>query len=413
VRIGSKSASWSALKRRATELASDVNPGAVYVVDPAAGLQAFASLLAVAMVPDTTLVWAKAADVPFSRQRVAEGLYLCPHAVPPNRERPLYATLTSGSLGVPKLAVGFGDGLELVAINYHFSLYRSVFPDAEVCILASCLPLEYAATFMMVVIPAMFLSIDLVIFPPHRWDLLWGIASREHTACVTVPSLLAAAAVSTMEPIDMSKLALLTTAGYLSRTRIESVQEKFRGLRLLTSYGASETGVMTLDSEPDGLHLHVGRPIAGKAIWIVDADSAGVGKIATMGPDCRESYWGQNVSLRGSDGSVAATDFGHFDKDGNLYLDGRIDGAIKLHGITFYPQDVERHLLGLRGVADVQVRVVTENNIDRLKARVVTALSPAAVQAHCMELPIHLRPSVIECLSESLDHYSPHGKLQT
>src|SRR5262249_35266629 len=143
VRIGGKFTSWSALKRKATELAADVSPGAVYVVDPTAGLPAFASLLAVAMIPDTTLVWAKAADVPFSRQRVAQGLYLCPHAIPPNRERSLYATLTSGSMGEPKLAVGFGDGLELVAINYHFSLYKSVFPSAaEDCILASSLPLE-------------------------------------------------------------------------------------------------------------------------------------------------------------------------------------------------------------------------------------------------------------------------------
>jgi acyl-CoA synthetase (AMP-forming)/AMP-acid ligase II len=404
-------ASWAEIRRRATERAAELRPGMAYVADSRAGIQGMVSMLAIAMTPDTALIWAKVDDVPFPIQPLAPGLYQLSEQPSRQLKRPMYGTLTSGSSGTPKLPMAYGDILELIALHYDEVLYQPTFPGhPEVDVLATCLPLEYAASFMMLVVPAMFMCRDLVVFPPHEWSALHTVAAREHVACLVVPSLMAAASAGTPDQVDMSKTALIMASGYLSRERVAATREKFRGVSILNCYGASETGVVTLDRSPDG-SFHVGRPIFGKAVWLEEVDNHGIGKVTTTGIDCREFYWGQEDSLRRADGSLAATDFGHFDDAGNLYLDGRIDGAEKLQGVTIYPRQIERHLLMLPGVVDVRVRVTTSNGVEYLEARVVGSVSEPRVREHCSTLPELSRPTAVECHAEGTTPYSERGKL--
>jgi acyl-CoA synthetase (AMP-forming)/AMP-acid ligase II len=412
VQIGDAAASWSEIMLRGSQLRPLLPPGSTCIVDPTAGLDAFVALSAAAMTDDIAVIWAKPSEVPLAGTSVAPGLFLCADLSSRSGKRPVYATVTSGSVGKPKMAVAFADALELVALQYTLALYGHAFPDRrEIRTLATCLPLDYAATFMMAVVPALMGGHSLVAFQPNRWSTLHAVASREPVACIAVPSLLAAAAVSTLEPIDMRNLALLITAGYLSRSRIDAIGKTFKGVRLLTSYGATETGVMTIDHSPDGEHFHVGRPIVGKPVWLVDVDAQGVGKIATAGPDCREFYWEGGRPLRNGDGSVIATDYGHFDEVGHLYLDGRIDGGTKLHGITIYPRTLERHVLTMPGVVDARASIAYTATIDRLELLVVGSIEAAEVQEFCGQLPEIYRPAVVRCAAEGADAYTDRGKL--
>lgn len=413
VHVDERFASWASLAERGRALASaSVKPGACCLVDPTLGHDSFVALLAVAQTPDTVLLWAKPDAVPLALEPRAPALYTCDerHGMPPGR--PAYATATSGTSGSAKIPVAYGDVLELVALQYDVGLYQTAFEGwPEVGMLATCLPLEYAAVFMMTIVPSMFMARDLLIFPNHRWDLLYAAASREHVACLTVPALAAAACAATPEPVELDRAALVFTAGFLSRSRSERLREKLRGVTLLGSYGASETGVMTLDREPGG-SLHVGRPLAGKPVWIIDAGEDGVGKIATTGPDCRERYWGSPERIPTEEaGIVASTDMGHFDDDGNLYLDGRIDGAQKFHGMLVYPRRIEAHILALPGVEDVRVRFDTSSGMERLEALVVGNASPEAVREHCRTLPEPCRPARVECRPDGMQAYSSRGKL--
>jgi acyl-coenzyme A synthetase/AMP-(fatty) acid ligase len=191
-----------------------------------------------------------------------------------------------------------------------------------------------------------------------------------------------------------------------------AMNQSFQGVTTMNCYGASETGVVSLDREP-GNHFHVGASVAGKPVWIEDADVEGVGRLATAGVDCREFYWPNGEVLRRPDGAVAATDLAHIGDDGNIYLDGRIDGSEKLHGITIYPRRIERHILSLNDVVDVAVSViVSENGADHLKAHVVGSVSPELVREWCRSLPSEAQPSIIECVSDDLSLYEHHGKLQ-
>lgn len=403
-------ASWESILSQAKILAKDLVPGQTYVVDATTNLEGIVALCAVATTPSTTLLWANARNVPFPLQPIAPGLFSCQEKPVSSSNRPLYATLTSGSSGTPKIPVAYGDFLELIALHYDSAIYQPTFlGNPEVNVLATCLPLEYTAVFIMIVVPALFLAKDLLVFPPYKWDAFQKVATQEHVICLSVPSLLAAASVSTGKPLDMSKAALLLTAGYLSRTRLEMVRRKFQEVSLLNSYGASETGVVTLDRNPDG-RFHVGPPIFGKPVWLEDVDENSIGKIATSGIDGREFYW-SGQPIRRPDGVVAVTDRGHFDPEGNLYLDGRLDGGEKLHGITIYPRQIERHLLGCDGIADVRIHLTNVNGIDHLAARVVGSVTEEQVKEYCATLPEISRPTLIECFTEESAVYSKHGKL--
>ncbi|GAA3222706.1 hypothetical protein GCM10020256_30320 [Streptomyces thermocoprophilus] len=111
---------------------------------------------------------------------------------------------------------------------------------------------------------------------------------------------------------------------------------------------------------------------------------------------------------------VTGTDYGRFDSDGNLCLEGRVDGAEKLAGVLVRPREIERHILALDGVSDVRVTVETApNGLEHLAATVVGAVGPDTVRAHCADLPEQHRPSRIRCTSEqeAASVYSSHGKL--
>jgi acyl-CoA synthetase (AMP-forming)/AMP-acid ligase II len=111
---------------------------------------------------------------------------------------------------------------------------------------------------------------------------------------------------------------------------------------------------------------------------------------------------------------VSSTDYGRFDQDGHLCLEGRVDGGEKLMGVLVYPRAVERHLLALDGVSDVRVLVRrTPSGLEHLVARVVGRVDEAAVREHCASLPEIERPSRVECVAErdAAAAYSANGKL--
>ncbi len=414
VRWGGASASWDELLVRGRALGSGVRPQRTYLVDPRAGLDALVAFFAVATVPDTVCFWATP-ECGAQISPLAPALYEVCNACIPEIERPLWGVMTSGSSGTPKMPVGYGDMLEAVAMQYDMGVIRPTFgADEPPCAIATCLPLQFSAAFFMTVAPALFLRRDLVIFDPHDWRPLCELAQTRNVLCLSVPAVVAAGYLSIPEPIDMSRAALLLGAGYVTRDRVASIREKFIGAKIMNIYGTAETGAISVDREP-GHNRHVGRPIPGKPVWIRDRNDEGIGVIATTGADCRSFSWTPDGGLVREEPVVASTDYGHFDADGCLVLDGRCDAGEKLHGITIFPRETERHILDLPGVIDVRVGVsIGSGGREALEALVVGTASVDNVREHCRELVELQRPAVFRCVSEDEAQriYSVHGKLR-
>jgi acyl-coenzyme A synthetase/AMP-(fatty) acid ligase len=409
VRRDGRFASWDSLRERGADQREHVQPGRAYLIDPTAGLETFASLFAVATVPDVMLLWAVPETLRVGCMNLAPALYEVPVAPGTAIDRPLWGIMTSGTSGTPKLPVGYADALELTALHYNTSVFGRAFPGGPDT-LATCLPLQFSAAFFMAVLPALFFGYDLLVFPSHDWRELCETAARAHVVCQSVPVLTAAGGLSLPGSADMSRAAILMGGGYVTASRVRTIRERFRDVVLANIYGTAETGVITVDWAP-GTAGHVGCPIPGKPVWLRDRGPDGVGRVATAGPDCRRYLWVPGGPLNPAGEEVASTDYGHFDADGNLYLDGRVDGGEKLHGVTIYPRGIERHILNLDGVADV--RVLVDPSADVLVARVVGDASEGEVRAWCYTLPEIERPGRVACIPEreSLSAYSGHGKL--
>lgn len=413
VRWGPGSSSWDELLRRGHERAALVGEQRAYVVDPSAGMESLVSLLAVATVPDTVLLWVSVDSLGVAHRGLAPGLHEIENPIPGPVARPLWGVATSGSAGPPKVAIGYADAWELVALHYERAMFRAAFGGRTPTVFATCLPLQFSATFFMTVLPALFLRRDLVVFEPHDWSPVQRHAVERDVLVLAVPALVAAACLGTPEPVDMSGAVLFLGGGHVSAERVALIRDRFAGAGITNLYGTAETGALTVDVDP-GHNEHVGHPIPGKAVWLEDTDERGVGVIAAAGPDCCQHVWQPGEGLVSHGGHVAGTDYGRFDSTGRLCLEGRVDGGEKLSGVLVYPRAVERHLLTLAGVSDARVLVRrSPSGLEHLAARVVGRVDEAAVREHCAALPEASRLARIECISEydAVSAYSANGKL--
>ncbi|MFH8659671.1 AMP-binding protein [Streptomyces afghaniensis] len=408
---------WDALLARGRERSSEVRPGATYAVDPAAGPESLASLFAVATVAGTVLLWASPVTLGVTHRQVAPALFEVADGelpLPREDDRSLWGVCTSGSSGRPKAAIGYADEWELIALHCEAAMYGDVFPGGPPEALATCLPLGFSAAFFMSVLPALYFRRDLLVFPAHDWRPLYELAAGRRVLALGVPALAAAACLTEDSAVDLSSVALFLGGGHLSAPRVDLIRERFTGVAVSNLYGTAETGAIALDHDP-GHNRHVGRPVPGKAVWVRDADQRGIGALAVDGPGRCHHLWRPGTDpVASPPGHATGTDYARFDADGNLCLEGRVDGGEKLAGVLVYPREIERHLLGLPGVSDVRVTVErAPTGLEFLTAKVVGSVDEHTVREHCAALPERSRPARITCASEreAASAYSTHGKL--
>ena len=78
------------------------------------------------------------------------------------------------------------------------------------------------------------------------------------------------------------------------------------------------------------------------------------------------------------DGHMSTGDLGHLDEEGRLFIEGRADDMIVSGGENVYPEEVEEALSKHKGVKDVAVIGVEDDDFgERLKAFVVKSGSLA------------------------------------
>lgn len=417
VHWGRSFATWDDLLARGRERSEPVRPGGTYAVDPGAGPEALASLFAVATVPGTVLLWADPVALGVDHRELAPALSEVTAdgpALSGADERPVWGVCTSGSSGRPKVAIGHADEWELIALHCEGAMYQDALPGGPPEALATCLPLGFSAAFFMSVLPALYFRRDLLVYEPHDWRPLYELARGRRVVALGVPALAAAACLAEDTAYDMGSVALLLGGGHLSAPRVGLIRERFTGVALSNLYGTAETGAIALDHDP-GHNRHVGRPVPGKSVWILDADESGTGALAVAGPGCSHHLWRPGSDpVAAPAGHVTGTDYARFDADGNLCLEGRVDGGEKLAGVLVYPKEIERHVLALDGVSDVRVTVErAPSGLEFLAARVIGSVGEQTVREHCASLPERHRPSRIRCVSEqqAASAYSSHGKL--
>jgi acyl-CoA synthetase (AMP-forming)/AMP-acid ligase II len=175
--------------------------------------------------------------------------------------------------------------------------------------------------------------------------------------------------------IDLSSLAqALSGAEPVRLSTIAAFEKKFGVENLITPcYGLAEATLAVaiwprktpLRSDPSGRFLSVGHPCRGVSVRIVNESgraAPGVeGEICVKSPGVMQGYYNNPEATRqvlSPDGWLRTGDLGFIDREGYLFVTGRLKDLIIVGGENIVPADVEEtvdHVPGVRYSAAVGI----------------------------------------------------------
>jgi malonyl-CoA/methylmalonyl-CoA synthetase len=138
------------------------------------------------------------------------------------------------------------------------------------------------------------------------------------------------------------------------------------GHQILERYGMTET-LMNTSNPYDGPRVagSVGPPLPGVAVRVVNADTGVVeaapetiGTLEIKGPNVFAGYWQDEEKTRGefaAGGWFKTGDLGRIDRNGYVYIVGRVKDLVISGGYNVYPKEVESELDAIPGVAESAV----------------------------------------------------------
>jgi acyl-CoA synthetase (AMP-forming)/AMP-acid ligase II len=210
--------------------------------------------------------------------------------------------------------------------------------------------------------------------------------------------------------LDLSSLVqALSGAEPVRLSTIQAFEAKFGASNLITPcYGLAEATLAVaiwprktpLRLDPSGRFLSVGQPCRGVAVRVVEDDRVlppgAEGEICVQSPGVMQGYWNNPEATRrvlSADGWLRTGDLGFVDREGYLFITGRLKDLIVVAGENLIPGDIEEvvdHVPGVRYSAAVgldsertgsqRLHVVAEIRAEGLDREGLSALVREIVQ---------------------------------
>lgn len=229
--------------------------------------------------------------------------------------------------------------------------------------------------------------------------------------------------IASLEQLSGSKLhefAGQIDYAYVHAAPIQELQQEFlRQMlpqsRLYYSYGTSENGTVSLlrfDRDIKDIRC-TGKPCEGVNIKIVDdglneLECGRQGRVAIRTDMNCLGYWGMPEFSKSiyHNGYFLSNDIGYLDKDGFLYILGRIDDVINIGGLKVHPSEIETAALEIEGIEeclcfDVPNKLTGSAAKLLVKQRIGSGLSAREIHSALMgKLDTYKIPASIEFVSE-------------
>ena len=313
-------------------------------------------------------------------------------APPTDDARPLALVATSGTTGVPKLAVLSRAGSVEAA---HASADNLGWLDDDRWFL--CMPLAHVGG-LSIVIRCLAARRAVVMAGTSRFDPASFVAQVERdrvTLASLVPTMLARVLDSVPEwsRPDYLRAVLLggapATPGLIARAAARRVP-------ILTTYGLTEAGGQVTTQRfgtPPSIEQGSGSPLAGIEVCIHEH------RVRVRGPNLMTGYWqvpGEHAF--DADGWFTTGDLGELDERGRLHVLGRCTEMIVTGGENVFPSTVQRTLERCPEVASACVFGRRDEEWGEVVAAVLVPREPgaqpdAALAAFARaELATHERP---------------------
>jgi long-chain acyl-CoA synthetase len=312
----------------------------------------------------------------------------------PDLDQPALLSWTSGTTGSPK---AFLLTHHNIATNVEALLHLAIVGPQDRALLP--LPLHHAYPFIVGMLTTLTIGtaivlpggttgpllmramregeVTTIIGVPRLYDALWAaietrVTSRGPAVRLIWRALLKSASLvqrSTGLPLGrllfapirrgiVARLRLLVSGGARLEQETEERLEAL-GWTVLSGYGLAETASLFTGNRPGARRSgSVGRPLAGE-VRIVQPDEEGIGEIELHGSSITEGYLDNPEANREAftpDGWYRTGDLGFVNRDGFLFVTGRVKEVLVLGGgKKVIPEDLERSYGGVPEIAEVAV----------------------------------------------------------
>ncbi|MFC3352215.1 type I polyketide synthase [Streptomyces echinoruber] len=278
-------------------------------------------------------------------------------------DEPAWMLYTSGTTGRPKGVVS----------TQRTSLWATAACNAPLLGLSADdrvlwpMPLFHAVSHNIGVLGVLAVGATARVMEGAAADEVVEAAARERaTFLVGVPTLYhRMTEVARREDVALPELRVCMAAGAPCPQALHDAFEDAFGIRLIDSYGSTETGGAITTHTPGGPRVpgSCGRPLPGVALRLTDPRGGAEvapgeeGEVWVSSPALMLGYHGNPEATREvlSDGWYRTGDLGRLDADGFLTLTGRVKELVIRGGENIHPTEVEQVLARVPGVADAAV----------------------------------------------------------
>ena len=201
----------------------------------------------------------------------------------------------------------------------------------------------------------------------HRTRFWALMAERRITWINAVPAIISRLATPDLGEVVPSRIRFIRSASAPLPVATSARFETNTGIPVVETYGMTEAASQITANPVTGVRKpgSVGLPV-GVEVRVVGGEPAQaemqpapggpIGEIEIRGPSVIAAYAGHHHAERiDAQGWLRTGDLGHFDEDGYLYLDSRIDDVINRGGEKVFPREIEELILADPDVGAVAV----------------------------------------------------------
>ncbi|HYC56012.1 MAG TPA: fatty acid--CoA ligase family protein [Candidatus Binatia bacterium] len=296
---------------------------------------------------------------------------------------------TSGTTGAPK-SVPLSHGNLLSNLETLATLWGRTRQDR----LLHVLPAHHFHGLVLALYGSLLAGSRIVMLPGFEpAATLAALEAFEIDVLMAVPTIYSRLVHAAGSAGSLARLRLaISGSAPLPATLWEEVRDHL-GAELVNRYGLTETGIVTSMLPGHARAGTVGAPLPGTRIALRTDDgryhervigtASPRGEICITGPGVTAGYGNapEANAAAFADGCFHSGDLGHFDEQGDLWVDGRIKELIIVGGSNVVPGEVEAPLSAVEGVAELVAAGVPHADLGEVVGAFVVARGGADLAA--------------------------------